>query len=74
MSYRAPFHKTMGDFDRVELNAQGFAGNDWLAITMHVGNDVDQVTITLRSDEAVRDLHYALGSYLAHISPEKSTA
>lgn len=62
---RAPFYKTMGEFDRIEIRSHG--NNDWLDIIMHVGHDVETVKMTLRSDEAVRDLHYALGRYLAQL-------
>ncbi len=64
---RAVFHKSIGTFDRIELKAMGVPGNDWLNIVMHVGHDVHEVQMTLRSDEAVHDLHYALGRYLEHI-------
>lgn len=65
---RSPFHKTMGSFDRIELNHEAHPGSEWLDITMHVGLDAKRITMTLRSDEAVRDLHYALSRYLDHIS------
>jgi hypothetical protein len=58
------FSKTIcGDFDRIELSAM--QGSDWFHIEMHVGHDVETVRMTLRSYEAVRDLHYALGRYIA---------
>lgn len=62
---RQPFHKTMGDFDRIEMVAYG--GDEWMSLTMHVGFDAGQVTMTFRSDEAVQDLHYAIGRYLEHV-------
>lgn len=68
---RAPFRKSIGgDFDRIDLDAGGHDGSDWLHLVMRVGSDVERVQMTLRSDEAVRDLHYALGRYLAHIETE----
>lgn len=58
------FSKTIGgNFDRIELSALG-GGSDWFEIEMHVGHDVETVRMTLRSYEAVRDLHYALGRYI----------
>jgi hypothetical protein len=60
------FYKTFGKFDRIEVEAAG-GGSDWLDIVMHVGHDVSTVRITLRSEEAVRDLHYTLGRYLAEL-------
>lgn len=64
MNIGKDFRKSIGgDFDRIDLEA--YSGTDWLNITMRVGYDVDRVTITLRSHEAIRDLHYALGRYLA---------
>lgn len=67
---RSPFFKAMGDFDRIELKAGGY--DDWLTLTMKVGANVEEVSMTFRSDEAVRDLHYAVGRYLAHIDPAKA--
>lgn len=66
---RSPFSKTIGDFDRIVLSASGAAESEWLNIEMHVGFDAEVIRMTLRSDEAVADLHYALGRYLAHINP-----
>lgn len=64
---RRPFHKTISpDFDRIDIITSG--ESEWLTIEMRVGNDVERVRMQLRSDEAVRDLHYALGRYLAHLS------
>ena len=54
-----------GDFDRIDLSSG--MNSDWLKIEMRIGFDVQRVSMTLRSDEAVRDLHYALGRYLANI-------
>ncbi len=68
MRIRKPFIKSIGgDFDRIDLSAIGGDGSEWLDITMRVGFDVERVTITLRSDEAVRDLHYALSRYIAQL-------
>lgn len=69
MSDRKPFSKTIGgDFDRIDLSALGDPGNEWLKLTMHVGRYGDEtVVLTLRGDEAVRDLHYALGRYIAQL-------
>lgn len=66
MSARRPFHKSIGTFDRIEVKSIGDS-SEWVDIVMHVGNDVQTVTMTLRSDEAVRDLHYAIGRYLDSI-------
>ena len=52
-----------GDFDRIDVSSDRLS--DWLEIEMRVGYDVSRVKMTLRSTEAVRDLHYALGRYLA---------
>jgi hypothetical protein len=58
------FRKSLGgDFDRIDV--WSLPGSDWLEIEMRVGLDVERVRLTLRSEEAVRDLHYALGRYLA---------
>ena len=54
-----------GDFDRIDLSAN--TDSEWLTIEMRVGHDVERVCMTLRSPEAVRDLHYALGRYLAEV-------
>lgn len=51
-----------GDFDRVTINTS--RSSDWMTIEMRVGWDVERVTMTLRSFEAISDLHYALGRYL----------
>lgn len=60
------FQKSVGgDFDRIDI--ESYSDDDWLRITMRVGHDVERVAITLRSTEAVRDLHYALGRYLEHM-------
>jgi len=48
-----------GNFDRIDITANHY--DDWLHIKMDVGGGVH---MTLRSTEAVRDLHYALGRYL----------
>jgi hypothetical protein len=65
---RGPWSKSVGgDFDRIDLSTNGGHPNSWLEIEMRVGNDVERRSITLRSDEAVRDLHYALGRYIAHM-------
>jgi hypothetical protein len=57
------FNKTVGgDFDRIDISAGG--SDEWLTIEMRVGWDVERVRMVLRSTEAVRDLHYALGRYL----------
>jgi hypothetical protein len=62
----AAWAKTIGgDFDRIELSAHDCLG--WLNIEMHVGHDADRVCMVIRSTEAVRDLHYALGRYLAEV-------
>lgn len=66
---RSGFHKTVGSFDRIELSASGRDGSEWLDLTIHVGLDAERISMTFRSDEAVRDLHYALGRYLESISP-----
>lgn len=64
--FRSMFSKSVcPGFDQIDL--QSLENSEWLTITMRVGGDVERVTITIRSDEAVRDLHYALGRYLAHI-------
>ncbi|MEN3145702.1 hypothetical protein ABCW43_00145 [Neorhizobium sp. IRAMC:178] len=52
-----------GDFDRIVLTGQ----DGQLTLEMRVGYDVERVQVSLRSEEAVRDLHFALGRYLAHI-------
>jgi hypothetical protein len=52
-----------GDFDRIELTAQ----DGWLSLEMRVGFDIERIKVTLRNEEAVRDLHFALGRYLAQI-------
>lgn len=63
---REPFHKTIGgDFDRIDLDCAG--GFDWLTMEMRVGHDAERIRMILRSDEAVRDLHYALGRYIASL-------
>jgi len=54
-----------GDFDRIDIEAS--QKSEWLTLTMRVGNDVDRVMMTIRSTEAVRDLHYAIGRYLETI-------
>lgn len=59
---RQPFHKSIGDFDRIELNAIG--GDSWVTLTMHVGDGAKTIEMTFRSDEAVRDLHYIITRYL----------
>lgn len=65
---RPPFHKAIGgDFDRIDIGTSGGHADSWLVIEMRVGNDVERRSITLRTDEAVRDLHYALGRYIAHM-------
>ena len=70
---RAGWKKTVGgDFDRIDLT--NVAGSDWLTLEMRVGNDVERVRMTLRGDEAVRDLHYALGRYIAALDAESEAA
>jgi hypothetical protein len=59
-----------GDFDRVELRSHH--SSEWLNITMHVGHDVEQITMTLRSEEAVRDLYHGLTRYLDLVDRERS--
>jgi hypothetical protein len=67
---RAPWTKTVGgDFDRIDLSS--VRGSDWLKLEMRVGSDVERIVMELRSDEAVRDLHYALGRYLAHLDDQR---
>lgn len=57
------FGKTIGgDFDRIDISGGG--SDEWLTIEMRMGLDVKRVQLVLRSTEAVRDLHYALGRYL----------
>lgn len=68
---RGPWSKSVGgDFDRIDLSASG-GESDWFHVEMRVGHDVRRIRITLRSDEAVRDLHYALGRYIAHMELHK---
>lgn len=63
---RRAFTKSVGgDFDRIDLSSTN--DGHWLTIEMRVGYDVERIRMELRSDEAVRDLHYALGRYLAHL-------
>jgi hypothetical protein len=70
MSYREPFSKSFGgDFDRIDLTSH--RDGQWLIIETRVGSDVERIRMELRSDEAVYDLHYALGRYLAHIEAVK---
>jgi hypothetical protein len=59
-----------GDFDRIDLKASH--ASDWLNITMHVGHDVQRITMTLRSEEAVRDLHHGLTRYLELLDRERA--
>jgi hypothetical protein len=60
------FQKTIGgDFDRIDLTSA--RGSDWLTLEMRVGHDVERVRMELRGPEAVRDLYYALGRYIAHL-------
>lgn len=61
------FHKVIGEFDRITVDALGEPGSEWLTITMRVGYTNTDITMQLRSTEAVRDLHYALGRYLDHL-------
>lgn len=67
VTYREPFSKSIGTFDRIEIKS---VGSDWLTLSQHVGNDARIVDMVFRSDEAVRDLHYAISAYLAHINKE----
>lgn len=65
------FHKAVGgDFDRIDVSSN--AGSDWLTLEMRVGHDVERVMMTLRSTEAVYDLHYALGRYLTKVEEHKA--
>lgn len=58
------FEKTVcGDFDQITI--KGSQNMDWMSLTMKVGYTDHLVTMTLRSEEAVRDLHYGLTRYLA---------
>lgn len=52
------FRKVMGDFDTITVEKD--LTSDWVDLHMDVGNGVKRVTMTLRSEEAVRDLAYAL--------------
>lgn len=56
------FQKSLcsGHIDSIDVYENG----GWLHITQHVGRDVDSVRMILRSEEAIRDLHYALSRYL----------
>lgn len=68
MSARHAFRKSIGTFDRIEVNASGDS-SEWVHLIMHVGNGAETVTMTFRSDEAVRDLHYVIGRYLNQLPP-----
>lgn len=62
------FDKTVcGDFDQIRI--KGDQDSDWLTLTMRVGYTDQEVRMVLRSEEAVRNLHYGLGRYLAKLSP-----
>lgn len=65
------FHKSLGDFDRIEIDSTG--ESEWVTLTMHVGNAVEDVRMEFRSTEAVRDLHYGIGAYLAELDRKRST-
>ncbi len=54
------FHKSIGDFDRIELDADG----DWAVLTMRVGYDAETIRMTFRSDDAMRDLQYVVNEYV----------
>ncbi len=56
------FRKSIGDFDRIVLEADG----DWAVLTMHVGVDEakDIIRMTFRSDDAMRDLLYVVSEYV----------
>jgi hypothetical protein len=67
---RTGFTKSIGgDFDRIDLSA--ISGSDWLTLEMRVGYDAERIRMTLRGDEAVRDLHYALGRYIAGLDDQR---
>ena len=57
-----------GDFDRIDLVSHKY---NYFQIEMRVGHDVERVRMQLRSEEAIRDLHYALGRYLTCLGEEK---
>lgn len=66
----AQFRKSFGgDFDRVDVTSSH--DSDWVNIEMRVGYNVSATKIQLRSTDAVRDLHYALGCYLAKVDKER---
>lgn len=66
----AQFSKTIcPGYDEIELSS--FRDSDWLTITMRVGNDTHDVVMTIRSNESVRDFHYALGRYVAVMEEEE---
>lgn len=54
------YRKTIGDFDRIVLEANG----DWATLTMHVGYDVEIIRMEFRSDDAMRDLQYVVNEYV----------
>lgn len=51
------------DFDRLELRA--YRDSHWLTLEMKIGCTENRAKIVIRNHEQVRDLHYALGRYIA---------
>lgn len=56
-------------FDEVRISSH--RSSEWVDFEIRVGKDVERVRFTLRSTEALRDLHYALGRYLHEIDLER---
>ncbi len=64
------FKKTISpDFDRIDVSTR--FGSEAMDIQMQVGNTSERVKITIRSEESIRDLHYALSRYLILLDESK---